>query len=443
MQAMRDAADIYRIQLDQAADNLKKVTGEHERLRQAIEKQIEVAKGLTASDLEDLRSASARTGKAADHRDSIQEKHNVTDEALNPTGMSLKELKRMADAANKLELDLEAADKALKKSITAEERLQQAVLSRAKNQTAADERRPTSNFGQAFRKISTGFRKLIGSRGRKALKPLKPFVDRAKKQIDAIRNPAKAKDRRDKARAAHKTAQQEHQAAKDAHAKAPTADTAAAVEKTGKGVATAASEMEAAEGVAAVAEAFGGLIEVLGPVGIAIGLVGAAATAALAAINRQLAAGKKEVERFRSERSRYSGEVANAVARYDYQTRSLEQRSSSATSATATGVVNSTTNLRESVQKRSEDWENISNAMQEMKNVIATGLSDLIQAVDVITPIAKFGVGAVQSGFAMVGVKLTALDENTKQPEKNIGLDAINRLNKSNSKKFPPLPPIK
>lgn len=474
---MKHAADVYRLQLEEATENLGKVTGEHERLRQAIDQQIAAVKGLTAADIDDLKSASERTSKSAESRNSIQDKYNqsrqaVTDEYLNPTGMDPQKLKRLSDAVIQYERDLEAADVALKKSVTAEERMQRAVLARAGAQQSAESRQPTTKFGQAARRVNVAFKKLIGSRGRKALKP---FTKRVQQARDAI-NPKKAKERLAKARDDFKTkdtafrktksafnqAKAEHDKANELHQRSPSAASQQEVARTGKNLGAAESamntagkaaagageELAAAEAMGAIAEAAGGLAGALGPVGIAIGAVAVTAVAAVAYINKQLAAGKQEVERFRSERSRFSGQMASAVNRYDLQSLHLEQRSSRATAGSATGVVESTMRLRESNQGRSEQWEMIANSILEQTIATATVLSDIFNAVDFITPTAKTLVGLSGDTLKLLGVKLGKIDENTKKTDANLGINVIREFNGENwrgkkDKEFPNLPPIK
>lgn len=451
---LKQAADIYRLQLNDASDNLKKVTGEHEKLREAIAKQIASAKGMTAGDIGSLRSASQRTAKSSSRRDAIQDKlisarDAVTKEFLNPTGISAKQFARMNDAVQKYSHDLSMADIALKKSVEAEAKLQKTVLDRAKAQGTADDRRPTSKIGQALRKVDVAFRKMLGPRGRKALKPLTDRMTKARKAIDKARDaisPKKSRERIKKARetakttkSEHQQAQAEHQKAIEAHQNSPTADTQKGVEdatanvaKTGEAAAAASEELAAAESMGLIAEAAGGLVEALGPVGVAIGLVASAAIAAVAYINRELEAGKKEVERFRQERSTYSSQIANAVMQYEMQSRQLEQRSSAATSGSAVGVVNSTMDLRESLQERNEKWESLGNRILDLQIQIATSLNNAIakpmnKAIDYLDDIVV-GLHVIGEWFGI----LNKIEENTDK-DKGPALEGLLNQQRGNA----------
>jgi len=440
--------------------------------------------GIDPDDSDRIQRAAKKTATAATNRDQLQDKYNssrnaVTEEVLNPTGMSPAKLQKLADAVTKYEKDLEAADAVLKKLTTAEDALQHEILNRTKAQKSADERKPKTAFGQKLREANVAFRKAIGSKGRKALKPFDKRVKQAKKFARDVADPKKARERTKAAREKFKTAdtahrkaksafsqaQAEHEKAVDLHQRAPSAASAkgvaessqklagakTAVETTGKAAATAGEELAAAEAMGVIAEASAGLAEALGPVGVAIGVVAAAAVAAVVAINRQLEAGKKEVERYRGERSRFSSQVAGAVAKYDQQSIDLERRSSQATQGSAAGVTASTMALRESNQDRSEKWEEMSNQLLATTLDMATDISEVVNAIDIITPVAQASLTVSRDTLKLLGFRLRDIADNTKKGGV-IDFEALRQGMQSNkdhaprkiqNKEIPPLRPVR
>jgi hypothetical protein len=182
--------------------------------------------------------------------------------------------------------------------------------------------------------------------------------------------------------------------------------------------------MGVARGFSAVTTAATRLLGALGPVGEAIGLTVAAVvgavTAALKFINDRITRSEQEINRIRHERSMYSGTIANAIARYDVQTRMLQMRSAYATAESAERLTESAMRLREATQERRERWENISNNLMAYMNNFATFFSKIIDQLDVISELIEAvsaGQGAGVLG-GLVGAILINAKELVKEAKK-------------------------
>lgn len=464
---MEAAAESYEKQLGLANQSLADVVREQQALRAAIDAQIQALEGFSPEDLQKHDRSAQKVESATQVRNQAQSKFNqardaLTNEFVSPTGKTDAQLVKMAESVAKYQEELDKATATLKRVTEAEQATQKSLVSGAKNQKIADERKPQSKFGEAFRKVRTNLRRMLGSRGRKALKGAEKRFDQVAEKAKAIRDPKaakkKAEDLREKADAAkqrHTEAVEQHQKNVQQHQTSPTPETESAVSESGASMEAAESTAAASEEMALAAEGAAGLAAALAPVGVAFAVVAAAVAGAIAVvasaikfINAEIAAGEKEVERFRHERSQFSGQVAGAVARYDLQARQLEQRSSAATGASATGVVEATMGLKESNQGRSEQWERIGNSLLEQTIGIATVVSDVLNVLDFISPTVEGLVDLSKSGLSLIGVKLSNIDKNTEKNGRNVGLDVVSGFNAANrnargNKAFPELKPIK
>ena len=368
--------------------------------------------------------------RATEKVEDLQQKH---DQATDP-----KELedyaRRLRAAAMTLDLVTDAHKKLLaqiEKETAADGGGQQHQRVSGSHWSAGEHRVPGGQSGEpgshpvrdAIRKASRYAKvmgkRAIGSKGRKAIKAFTPQGARGKLQ---------------KARATYNTAKTAHAAGKTA--------------QTGKAVASAARGVAAARGMVAITEAIGALGAVAGPIGVAISAAVVVVSSALVFVNRQLAAGQQEIARFRAERSRFSADVRNSIAKYDRQSIELEQRSSQATGGSAAGVTKSTMALRESVQGRTQEWEDIGNKILASTIDVATLLNNILNSIDIVTPAASAIVGFYHDVGVQLGV-LKEIEKNTRTPE--VGADAralqlamTANNNQPNSKKQNrALPPLK
>jgi hypothetical protein len=363
-----------------------------------------------------LTSSQDRVDAAETHRNEKFDQWDISKSARQAgqaAGLTGKDLDKLFDAETRYRSQLEKADyvlarvtskhqrleKCLSDEIsTAEKRLrlvEEAHKSLSANPPAVNRatRTPLQN---AIRYASVKFRRAIGSGARTALS-----------SKAARKRAAAAQSRLKKARTAHWAAQQNHQ-------NNPTSQTKSTVLSTGKDVAAATVAARLAGIVEAVATAAEGLSAALGPVGIAIGVVAATAGAAVAFINRELALGNQRTAELKGNRSQFSNSINAATQRYDMQSINLEQRSSQATSNSASGVVNSTMALRESNQGRSEAWEDIGNRLLATSLDVATAVSDIVAAVDIFTPAVQMGVELLRSTLSAFGIPLRAIEKNTR-----------------------------
>jgi hypothetical protein len=205
--------------------------------------------------------------------------------------------------------------------------------------------------------------------------------------------------------------------------------------------------LSAARGGASLATsaAVGGAATAVGmiikPVGLAIAVVAATVIAAKAYINRQLQKSEQLIEGQIQERSQFSAQISGAMARYRLQEFQLGMRTAAATSESASGVVRSTTALKEAQQPKNAAWEDIGNRIQAAATDTATAMQQLLNQVDFITPLVQQSVKLLEW---LPWVEKIA--DNTRK-EMNVDMVAIQSAAKSNLAqrhlKNRSIPPIK
>lgn len=486
---MEAAAESYEKQLGLANQSLADVVREQQALRAAIDAQIQALEGFSPEDLQKHDRSAQKVESATQVRNQAQSKFNqardaLTNEFVSPTGKTDAQLVKMAESVAKYQEELDKATATLKRVTEAEQATQKSLISGAKNQKIADERKPQSKFAEAFRKVRTNLRRMLGSRGRKALKGAEKRFDQVAEKAKAIRDPKAAKkkaedlrEKADEAKQRHAEAAERHSKNTQQHKASPTSQAAEALEESGAAVDAAAETAEAAEGMAAAAEGAAGLAAVLGPVGVAISVATAAIAVGIQVVKSavdvvlsQLHAGQQEVERMRAERIRFSGSVGQAVLRYDLQSLKLEQRSSSATKGSGKELVEATMRLRESLQGQSEKWENLTNTVQATILDLITALNNVGKRVagafEFAAPVLTASMeAAIQTAFTMIGLgplgmsivgslkfigaKVEQVEKNTKKDDEGTGLQGLLELERTNRKAIPfgrqnaGLPPLK
>jgi DNA repair exonuclease SbcCD ATPase subunit len=414
-----------------------------------------------------LGTSAERVTQATEKRNDLKGKVDALGEFLinNAQTLTDKEFKQLQRALDQYTRQLDRAREVLKKVTDSDKKLKEENdrLTRAEN--AASLRQPKGIWGQV-QNAYTNLRRKIGPSGRKRLLAVHDVISSVLNPKRAKAKAATARSRADQAnkayysaKAAHNQAMAVHRKNLELHQRSPTVQTAKdvassentlkktrhAVVEAGQTVQALAEVATGLEGIAAV----GAFINpVIAGIASAFALAVVVVSAALVFINKTLASAQKEVERFRSERSHFSSQVAGAVARYDAQSLQLEQRSTRATSGSATEVIKATMNLRESMQDRSERWENIANQLLSATISVATFASDVLSSVDIVTPVAEGILAIGRSILTQFGIKLDDISKNTSKSAGNMGLDVIQLLNNENrnargNKAFPPLKPIK
>lgn len=480
MQRMVESADAYKNRLDEANESLGRLNNEQNALRAAVDASLKIREGISDEEARQLEQLSNNVSGKTNTRNLLQNRYQAASTALqaeieNPTGKSNQQLLLMAATVERLRNQLDKANQSVQRASEEYDRLSTGVQQRARAELASNDRRPQSVLGRRLRKASYRIKKMLGPGGRRAVKS---FERKARQYSDAIFHPKKTIANRDaavakrnaasdahyKSQSAERQAIAEHQKAVDLNRRAPSQVAREQVSRSGDlanlasgnakatGAALEAAEAEAtsAEAMIGMAEAAAVLNEVLPGVGAVITVVAGVIEGALLFVNQTLAQAKQEVERFRHERSTYSGMVASAVQRYDFQSKQLEMRSSRATAGSANGVVNATMELREAKQDKSERWENIGNVVTALLTTLATGVTHVLNAFDFITPIVegllKAAIETVR--IASLGqVDLSDLLATTKKNNINPGLETITALvhgiqGGAKDRAFPPLPPI-
>jgi len=438
MALLEDAAQYLKLQYEDASDSLTRLTAEQDKLRASIDSQLRFRDNMSKEDFDATSESSGAVQAATDARNAIQKKlHDIADEfeekAFSHGGISQQDSDRLRAADDRYRIELDKATAALEKLTKAHEDDVQAAIRHSRAQNASSDRQPQTALGRAARRISSNFRRKLGSRGRQFLNRGSKFKKDIQKQLDRF-NPKKVRKRIEDSKREHEEAESEYKKNQTPANKLNLDNKMATLTE--------------AESDAALAESAGLAVEALGAVAAVVGVLVAAVAASVQFIQNELAAGKREVERFRSERSRFSAQVSGAIARYDMQSIQLERRSTAATSGSATGAVKATMRLRESNQGRSEKYEVIGNQILEQSIAIATMFSDGLAIIDFITPSIEALVTVQREMLKMIGVKLEDISKNTRNGDLNVGLDVIKQLNNDNrnarqNKAFPPLKPIK
>lgn len=422
-----------------SANQAEKVKAANE----AADKEKSRFQRMFARGNERLINQSETVDRASQRRDEAQGKYDVAKAARiggQASGVQGNDLQKLFDAEDKYRLQLEKANDGLNRVTLRYQRLEAAINDQldaagknviaaqeaARAQKAAYDRAPKTKWEDRKRRASAVFRRMLGSKGRKAFEPVQKFAQRLN---------------RDFARKRLATAKTNYKAATDAFKVNPTA-------AGGKAVQTAGSELAAARSMAVAAEACAGFAVALGVAAAAIGVVVAGVTAATLFVKQQLQAGEKRVEEIRKNRSKWNSSINGAVARYDQQTIDLDQRSASHTAGSATGVTASAMALRESTQKYSEEWEDIGNKLLATTLDIATFVSEIGKKIDLITPAASTSVDVLRFIAEKVGIPIKKIMEDMGK-KNNIGVDALStglRANqdlKDRKRQNTPLPPLK
>lgn len=404
---LQHAIDVYTSQFDEATEDLRQYRREQDKLNQAVQDRIKLIQdGATDEDITAVDRTKLDLDRFMQKRDAAENRYNtarqrLTDEYLNSTGRTTAQLNQMAATVDRLRIEFERLNGRVSSATDAYE----SAKDTARNRTSASKSAQVRRGSTASRRVRQAFSvagRLLGRRFRVRTKGFRNLVR-------GVMNPKAARAR---------------------------VNVMASNGAAGEAVQSAAM-------VARVGEMAAALGAVVGVAAAAIGVFVAAVYLMAKAVNAAADAGKRATEFYRAERSRFSGQILNAVARYDAQSARLEARSSMATGNSASGVVEATMALRESMQARSERWETLYNTGLATLIDIATVGSDVLEFFDILSPVLQTGINGIRGILQAAGAKLTKIEENTRKENSVAGVQTIIELQRGNAtnrtkKAFPP-----